>query len=282
MKKIIIIIVFCFLLCGSLFAQTRLVELETIKSLKLLESTRSDAVKLLSNDIFPQSVSDYVEYFYTQNAVIKVIYASGKCSDAAEEWDVPEWKVTGITISPKEFLGLKSIGIDYSKFRKEKPRKQYKELKLYGDKKAGISILAYGERVESVSFSPSEKDFPRLCDKPQLKKYYSSKRLIVDDSRKNASYHNFPPPSVVDLKLSSEEIRGSDAAEIAVETNIANPMFDVVTYEYYVSGGKIVGRGAKVVWDLTGVESGIYKITGVADNGCGPCGKYITKSIVVK
>ena len=58
-------------------------------------------------------------------------------------------------------------------------------------------------------------------------------------------------------------------------------MYDIVTYVYYISGGQIVGRGENVVWDLSGMKPGIYRITAVADNGCGPCGKYITRTVVV-
>ncbi|HLM59732.1 MAG TPA: hypothetical protein VK308_02900, partial [Pyrinomonadaceae bacterium] len=142
----------------------------------------------------------------------------------------------------------------------------------------------------------SEKDFPLLCNKPGVKKYYSSKQYVRDPSDKNATYHNFPPPDVIGLDLSQSEIMLGcnpvdkkqnkscvpDKKEISVFTNIINPMNDVLTYDYRVSGGKIVGKGAKVVWDLSGVKAGTYKITAVADNGCGPCGKWITKTVVVK
>ena len=56
---------------------------------------------------------------------------------------------------------------------------------------------------------------------------------------------------------------------------------DVLTYEYTVSAGKIVGRGAKVVWDLSGVPPGSYTITAGVDDSCGVCGKTITKEIKV-
>jgi hypothetical protein len=46
--------------------------------------------------------------------------------------------------------------------------------------------------------------------------------------------------------------------------------------------GKIVGYGAKVVWDLTGVKAGTYTITAAANDGCGLCGKFVTKTVVVK
>jgi hypothetical protein len=61
-----------------------------------------------------------------------------------------------------------------------------------------------------------------------------------------------------------------------------DPANDGLTYEYLVTGGKILGEGAKVVWDLHGVDPGNYTITAGVNDGCGICGKTVTKSVVVK
>jgi hypothetical protein len=57
---------------------------------------------------------------------------------------------------------------------------------------------------------------------------------------------------------------------------------DVLTYNYTVSGGRIVGSGANVSWDLSGVRPGTYTITVGADNGCGVCGTTKTETITVR
>ena len=49
-----------------------------------------------------------------------------------------------------------------------------------------------------------------------------------------------------------------------------------------VSGGRIVGSGANVTWDLSGVQPGTYTITSAVDNGCGFCGKTVTETITVR
>lgn len=297
MKKIIILTIFSLAICSFTFAQSPLPGLDKVKQIKLLESTRDDVLEILTNDIFPSSDASYhYERFYTEDAIISVFYSSGKCSEEGDDWDIPEWKVTEIRISPKNSIRIKDIGIDYSKFRKERPFKDYKDLYVYHDKKAGIAIMAYGNRIEFIAFTPPEKDFPLLCNKTEVKKFYSDKRWLRDSSMKDSTYHNFPPPDVVGLDLSRNEIIiGCDSIgkaqnkscaentkEVSVSTTIINPMNDVLTYVYYISAGKIIGQGAKVVWDLSGVKAGTYKITAVADNGCGPCGKYITKMIVIK
>ncbi len=65
-------------------------------------------------------------------------------------------------------------------------------------------------------------------------------------------------------------------------TEAGDPENDVLTYNYTVSGGTIIGQGAKVVWDLTGVEAGTYTITAGVDDGCGVCGTTKTETVVIK
>jgi hypothetical protein len=281
MKKIITV-VFCLVMSGFAFARSPLAEIDAAKNIKLLEATRPEIIKIFSNGIFPVSEAPaHSEDFYTENAVVRVFYSSGDCSYQPEDWNVAAWTVTEISVLPKDFIGIEDLGIDYSKFRSEKPRRENKKVTLYGDKKAGIFILSDGDRVESVTFSPPEKGFSRLCDKPEVKEYYSGKKLMRRPEMENAIYDHFPPLNVEGLELSGEEISACGAPKISVSTSVVNLINEVLTYEYYISGGKIVGRGANVVWDLTGVKPGAYKITAVADTGCGPCGKFITKTVIL-
>jgi hypothetical protein len=73
-----------------------------------------------------------------------------------------------------------------------------------------------------------------------------------------------------------------DDRTVGVRTSATNPDNDVLTYNYTVSGGRIVGSGANVNWDLSGVRAGTYTITAAVDNGCGFCGKTQTKTITVR
>ncbi|MEZ5425993.1 MAG: hypothetical protein R2747_07005 [Pyrinomonadaceae bacterium] len=74
----------------------------------------------------------------------------------------------------------------------------------------------------------------------------------------------------------------SDNQSINVNTTAVDPENDVLTYNYTVSGGRVVGSGANVSWDLSGVSPGTYTITAGVDDGCGICGKTITKNITVE
>ena len=78
--------------------------------------------------------------------------------------------------------------------------------------------------------------------------------------------------------------RSGDCGEptVRVTTTAADPENDVLTYNYTVSGGRIVGQGANVTWDLSGVRPGTYTITAGVDDGCGVCGRTETKTIEVR
>lgn len=100
---------------------------------------------------------------------------------------------------------------------------------------------------------------------------------------------------VTGLTLSDTEIRGgcppgqqpregqtcNESTSISVTTTAVDPENDVLTYNYTVSGGRIVGTGANVTWDLSGVAPGTYTITAGVDDGCGLCGKTQTQTVTV-
>jgi hypothetical protein len=102
------------------------------------------------------------------------------------------------------------------------------------------------------------------------------------------------PANVTALTLSSERITlpcpagqvpvsgtCNDATTITVATTAVDPENDVLTYNYTVSGGRIVGTGANVSWDLTGLSPGTYTITAGVDDGCGLCGQTQTRTVTV-
>jgi len=73
----------------------------------------------------------------------------------------------------------------------------------------------------------------------------------------------------------------SDNSTISVATVARDPENDVLTYNYTVSGGRVVGTGANVSWDLSGVQAGTYTITAGVDDGCGVCGSTKTQTVTV-
>ena len=98
------------------------------------------------------------------------------------------------------------------------------------------------------------------------------------------------PSSVTNLILSQTEIAASCPAnqnscsgskEIGVYTTAIYPEGVDLIYVYQVSGGKIIGKGSKVIWDLTGIMPGTYKITAGVVTDCGVCGVTQTRTVKV-
>ena len=79
-----------------------------------------------------------------------------------------------------------------------------------------------------------------------------------------------------------EGVNCSDNQSVGVTATAVDPEGDVLTYSHTVSGGRVVGQGANVTWDLSGANPGTYTITTGVDDGCGVCGKTQTKTITVE
>lgn len=105
------------------------------------------------------------------------------------------------------------------------------------------------------------------------------------------TYNRSPDVTNIELGKSELKIKKRDDpdkppaydSEFAVDVKVTaeDPEQDVMTYNYSISGGRIVGTGAKVRWDLNGVMPGTYTITAGVDDGCGICGKTAVQSVVI-
>ena len=123
-----------------------------------------------------------------------------------------------------------------------------------------------------------------------------SKQTNCKPCKRPHTGENNKPPDVTELTLSQTEIVAacpsgqvpregavcSDKMNAQVTVTAVDPEKDVLVYSYTVTGGRIVGQGSKVFWDLTGVAPGTYTITAGVDDGCGICGQIQTRTITVK
>jgi hypothetical protein len=49
-----------------------------------------------------------------------------------------------------------------------------------------------------------------------------------------------------------------DRLVLDLKTEVSDPDVNELNYQYLVSGGKIIGGGSTVIWELTGVDPGFY------------------------
>lgn len=88
---------------------------------------------------------------------------------------------------------------------------------------------------------------------------------------------------VESVTLSEAQIAAScseaDNRSVRVETVASDPENDPLLYSYAVSTGRIIGNGAKVIWDLSNAEPGLHRLLVGTDDGNGIHG---VKSMTVK
>lgn len=296
MKKIFAIIFFISAMCGFAFAQSRLPEFEKAKKIKFLESTRKDVKNILAGY---KSVDDDADFFEGKNADIKISYTEGDCldEDSEEIWNVPEDRVKFIKISPNESFEItfESLGFNISNFQKEQKYSNVDDEFIYHNKNFGIAFEVVDNRIEKIFIFPSNSYKSLLCDNEAGNNIKSSESFFTTPNLEDRVLNNEGGPAgVSELTLSANEIiigcsnpaeKGSCSVgnrEISVTTTALDDENEKLIYEYTVSGGKIIGKGKNVIWDLRGVAPGTYTITAGVNDGCGICGMTKTQTVVVK
>lgn len=285
------------LFCSAAFAQS-LPELEKLKEIKLLESNRDDVLKILSIYELDDGEEYHRDTFSTENTEITVDYSKGNCKEIIPDgYNVPEWKAIFVSLEPKKPIKLESLKLNLSKYKKEKRFKDIDDLYVYYDKQAGIVFTVKEVEIVLIEINPSPKYYGLMCDEEKAKRLSSTSSIfeyklkerrsgsiciweISDVKTVNIGFDRIKDRCKSNLRKS--EICFDENNIIEIATIATNPQNDILTYNYIVTGGKISGRGDKVLWDLSGVKPGTYTITAAVDNGCGFCGKTITKTIIVK
>lgn len=149
-------------------------------------------------------------------------------------------------------------------------------------------------------WTPAEKGCSRFVVERKLGKpgnpkelfYYLSFRLRGKNTVKGYEYNCLPVIDNLDLdktelSVCSQVNFNDDATQtghvsvVKVSIKAHDLDNDPLVFQYSVTSGKIEGTGSNVIWDLTGVPPGIYKITVGADDGCGVCAEPTVKEIKV-
>ena len=300
MKKIFPSLFFILSICGFAFAQNSFSELEIAKEIKLLSSTRSDVKAIMFEFDRDEEENDesYYQEFRSDNANVLVTYSSGDCSEDAgirsqPEWNVPKMTATKIVITFDETTKLKDLGLNLSNFKKKLEDKDIEDSEeyVYYDEKAGIIVLTDEGKVEKIILHPPKKQINRLCVNENNEEMLSREVSFVDSIIQKDTYcillNKFADVRKLDLKTNGvfgckDETCVNAKKEISILTTAVDPENDVLTYDYTVTGGTIVGVGAQVVWDLAGVAPGIYQITAGVDDSCGVCGQTQARKILLK
>lgn len=292
MLKSVFLLFLFFLMSNFIFAQSSFAEFDKVRQIRLLHDNRENVRRILAGyetDFSEDDDESDSDDFSTKNAEIEVFYSDGGCSED-ELWNVSKLIVTKIEISLENQIKIKDFKFDFSGYTR-KTEDSTNSYLLY-DEYDGIAFEIEKNKVRGIVFFPSKGDFSLLCKNEETQEFSSNEKQFIDlFLRGNET--SCPVANVNDLLLETSEIIADCGdiekretckvwnKEISVETTVNDPG-SPLTYQYTISGGKIVGQGAKVVWDLSGLAVGTYTITAAVDDGCGFCGMTKTKTIIVK
>lgn len=258
MNRLPIVLLFILSLAGLTLGQSYRDAVAKVREIKLLESTREDVLRILGA-YNTSGINDHYQRYYDDNIDISIDFSDGTCSDDPEDdddsiiWNVSEWKATRIEIELSEGMAVKDSGFDLSKLKKEQMYRDSPNLHIYHDKARGLAIETGEDGIYKIIFFPPSSSSKKLCeDSTAAVKFYSREswfakklrdRVVCDLRNQHAN--------VEDMILSITEVEATSSKAISVMTVAVDPENDVLTYNYKVSAGRIVGTGAKVVWDLT-------------------------------
>jgi hypothetical protein len=210
-------------------------------------------------------------------------YVGGRTPNSFE--NSPFDLLGGIRVFPTRWMGF---GVAYRYHANQQDRdsledKNFNAVALVGGRTTGASAFTVSGGVPSVF---------RTSNDPH--------GYIIQGFVGRRNDRGTPPEpkevaNVTDIELSDVEVvtpcpsgtvstsnSCNDNQSVNVKPVVENKSGDTLVYDYVVSGGRVVGSGSNVSWDLSGVKEGTYTITSKVDNGCGFCGTTKTKTITVK
>jgi hypothetical protein len=252
------------LVCASpVLAQYHERALERAREVKMLTDGRGEVRKAFYD--FNLSSSDETsDGFSFGDTEIGVTYSTGGCGeeDSEEIWNVPIGKVIGIKIVDNHEWKRDAHKLDLSKLEKEHRYAGNETDFVFSDKKAGVAIEIDDDEVEGVMLFPPVNSKAKTCKNDFARDFINEKSWFGKVKLEDRGIISCsPPPSVAQLELGHSEISALTRKQVDVKATAVNPDNDILTYNYTVTGGRIIGAGAKVKWDLTGVRSGTYTIT---------------------
>jgi len=287
--RLALAVLFALFLTGVTRAQLPAKVFTTSQKIRFLQASRQDVRELFA-EYESDLDDDDSDTFKAPGLEVEVSYASGECSDTPDSnrfvgiWNVKSGKVVKVEITFDEPVALAEFALDTSALTKEQQDEDDPDSYVEFSKVKGIMFDIGENGVERIILFPPAAKARSLChDNTWGKGFYSSKAWFdefqlglirgIDESL---------PANVNDLQLSTTLLEPTSNRTISVVTTAIDPENDVLTYKYSVSGGRIIGTGSKVVWDLIGVPPGTYFITAGVDDGCGVCGLTVTKTVTVK
>jgi len=138
-----------------------------------LHSTRTDVERILG--VPTEKISEYSDFYRTGKETVLITYAQGLPCGIGEKyshWRVPRDTVENILVTPTARVRIIDLGIDASKYQKQKGGHRPDDL-YYINEQTGETVTVFMDEVRSMSYSPGtvDKDLrcPGLSTEPNVK-----------------------------------------------------------------------------------------------------------------
>lgn len=226
-------------------------------------------------------------YFQPIFEVRKLYYMAGRTPNAFE--NNPFEGIAGFRVYPARWL---SLGAAYRYHANEQDSDYFDEDESFSGS-AFVSCASVTAGCTPATVNTTFSGVPPGFSLSENPHGYILQATIGRRNPRKAAVVNIPA-NVTALALSDTEItlpcaaglrapegQCVDNTTITVTTTAVDAENDVLTYNYTVSGGRVVGTGASVQWDLSGLQPGSYTITAGVDDGCGLCGQTKTETVRV-
>ena len=289
MHRLPLVCIAVLFITGSLAAQLPKNLLNEIHKIKLLESSRDDVHRILAH-YNTSGDNNYVQTYSNEEVDISVHFSTGTCSEDPEDddetltWKVPEGRVTRIEIEFNNGIVAKGTGLDLSKLTKEQTYAGVPDEHIHHSKTHGFAIETDDRGVKTIIFFPPASRLEWLCEANTVTKNFYSRKSWFEKKLEDRLVCEFinQPANVEEVILSATEVEATTSRTVSVTTIARDPENDVLVYDYKVDAGKIIGVGAKVIWDLTSVRPGNYMIIVGVDDSQGVVGRTVTKTVIVR
>lgn len=127
------------------------------KGILPLHSTRTDVEKLLGKS------SDTCNCRYGgANEAVVIHYAKGPCKGPPHGWKVPAGTVLDIKLYPKSQLLIAQLGLNTTEYNRSLSVGEF--VVFFTNVEEGIQYTVNDEKVASVSYIPSRRDFSLRCE----------------------------------------------------------------------------------------------------------------------
>jgi hypothetical protein len=149
------------------------------------------------------------------------------------------------------------------------------------------SPFAQSEKMpttSAISKRTVKNDFPNIFRPVGIlfDKVFNRKRESVCNLSANVTALDISSAELPISCSDSDDECSNNSRLVKVSTTAVSAENVDLKYLYTVTGGEIIGQGAKVTWNLSEAKPGIYFITAAVDEGWGVLGTIQTKEITVK